>query len=231
MQLIQRDTLIFATMFVYGPTGASTWYVATLYPTATANTWAGSLIATTGPWFGTVPFNPANVTGTEVGLMTWTATSVASGTLTYAVNGTSVTKNAVRETIATDNFAGTYLGGVHAFISSCANAALDGVFDTAGQLKLAQSGSAISIQTKSITGATAGATCSYAGTLKQTGLAAEIVNGTFSCSTGDAGTFGASELQVTAYGISGRVVDYYTTPAGCTSSGWIGGARSSTTFF
>src|SRR5438270_9660713 len=70
IQLVQRGSVIFATMFVYGPSGAPTWYVATMDSTDGA-TWTGDLLATTGPYFATVPFNPLSVTVTKVGTMTW----------------------------------------------------------------------------------------------------------------------------------------------------------------
>src|SRR5215469_245712 len=113
MQLVQRGNTIFATLFVYGQNGAPTWYVATMVPTGTASQWSGDLYATTGPWFGTVPFNPADVVATKVGTMTWTQQTAATGTLNYVVNGTAVTKNVVRQTLVFDDFSGTYLGAAH----------------------------------------------------------------------------------------------------------------------
>ena len=92
MQLVQRGATIFATIFVYGPTEAPTWYTATLNPTAISLTWTGTLYATTGPWFGTVPFDPASVTLTPVGTMTWNESYVDLGTVSYTVNGVPVTK-------------------------------------------------------------------------------------------------------------------------------------------
>src|SRR5437867_10196852 len=79
IQLVQRGSVIFGTMFVYGPSNTPTWYVATMQ-FAGNFTWTGDLYATTGPYFGTVPFNPANVVATKVGTMTWTQTSVTTGT-------------------------------------------------------------------------------------------------------------------------------------------------------
>src|SRR5436190_18901396 len=70
-QLVQRNSTIFATMFVYGPTGAPTWYVATMVPTGGPFIWSGDLYTTTGPWFGAVPYNPALFTARKVGTMTW----------------------------------------------------------------------------------------------------------------------------------------------------------------
>ncbi|HSS27803.1 MAG TPA: hypothetical protein VLL50_07585, partial [Usitatibacter sp.] len=60
MQLVQRDNTIFATLFVYGQNNQPTWYVSTMQHSASL-TWTGPLYATTGPWFGTVPFNANNV--------------------------------------------------------------------------------------------------------------------------------------------------------------------------
>src|SRR5271168_5376017 len=113
MQLVQRGSVIFATLFVYGPTGSPTWYTATLYPTGNNLTWTGALDATTGPYFETTPFNPANVVRTNVGTMTWIAQTVDTGTLQYVVNGVGVTKNVERETLAVDDFNGVYLGAFH----------------------------------------------------------------------------------------------------------------------
>src|SRR5271163_405622 len=66
MQLVQRGSVIFATLFVYGPSGAPTWYTATMDFTSNL-TWTGTLYATTGPYFATVPFDPALVELTPVG--------------------------------------------------------------------------------------------------------------------------------------------------------------------
>src|SRR6266403_561727 len=84
IQLVQRGSVIFATMFVYGPSNTPTWYVATMQ-FAGNFTWTGDLNATTGPYFGTVPFNPANVVATKVGTMTGVAPPVEPGTLNYDV--------------------------------------------------------------------------------------------------------------------------------------------------
>jgi hypothetical protein len=120
MQLVQRGTVIFATMFVYDQTNIPFWYSATLN-TAGQFTWSGDLLATTGAWFGTVPFNSATVTRTKVGTMTWQAQTTDAGTLTYNVGGVIVTKNLVRQPLVLDNFSGPYGGGIHQTISGCFN--------------------------------------------------------------------------------------------------------------
>src|SRR2546423_1535665 len=65
IQLVQRGSVIFATIFIYGPSNTPTWYVATLQFAGNL-TWTGDLFATTGPYFGTVPFNSATVVATKV---------------------------------------------------------------------------------------------------------------------------------------------------------------------
>src|SRR5271168_1538879 len=52
IQLVQRGTVIFATLFVYGPSGQPTWYTATM-DNVSGFTWTGTLYATTGTYFGT----------------------------------------------------------------------------------------------------------------------------------------------------------------------------------
>ena len=110
---MHRGSVVFATLFVYDINGNPTWYVATMQYTGSSFTWSGDLYATTGPYFGTMPFNPANVIATKVGTMTWAAQTVNTGTLTYNVNGVTVVKNIVRETLVNDDFSGHFGGGFH----------------------------------------------------------------------------------------------------------------------
>lgn len=53
IQLVQRGSVIFATMFVYDSLSVPHWYSATLN-SLSGLTWSGNLIATTGPFYGTV---------------------------------------------------------------------------------------------------------------------------------------------------------------------------------
>ena len=109
IQFIQEENTIFATLFAYGPDGKPTWYSAILFHVGFL-TWSGDLFATTGPWFGTVPFIPATVTRTNVGTMSFNAPFVNQGTLTYIVNGVAVTKQIQRQTLVTQSFSGVYTG-------------------------------------------------------------------------------------------------------------------------
>ena len=102
VQLVQRGSDIFATLFVYDQNGNPTWYTATMDYTSNL-TWTGTLYATTnGTYFGS-PWNPATLIVTPVGTMTWQAPLVSGGILTYVVNGATVVKNVVRQTLVLDD--------------------------------------------------------------------------------------------------------------------------------
>jgi hypothetical protein len=91
IQFVQRGSVIFATIFVYGPTNVPIWYTATLNSVGSF-VWTGDLYLTSGPWFAATPFDPNAVGLRRVGPMTWNATTTTTGTLTYVVDGVPVTK-------------------------------------------------------------------------------------------------------------------------------------------
>src|SRR5271170_4988001 len=127
MQLVQRGSVIFATIFVYDLGEAPIWYTATLDNTSNL-TWTGQLIATSGTYFG-VPWIPLQLTQSPVGTMTWSAPLVNGGTLTYVVNGVTVVKNVIRQSLVLDDYNGHYAGYAHRVITGCTLASNNGTFD------------------------------------------------------------------------------------------------------
>jgi hypothetical protein len=95
----QGDT-IFATWFTYDLSGTGNWLVMTA-PKIAPNTYAGTLYATTGPPFNSVPFNPANVTATAEGTATLAFTDGNNGSFSYVIGSTSQTKAITREVFGT----------------------------------------------------------------------------------------------------------------------------------
>jgi hypothetical protein len=91
-----QGDIIFASWFTYDLTGKGWWLVMTAPKTA-PNTYSGALYQTTGPPFNAVPFNPMQVTPTQVGTGTLTFSDANNGTFAYTVNGISQTKNITRE--------------------------------------------------------------------------------------------------------------------------------------
>ena len=224
MQLVQRGSVIFATLYVYGPAGEPNWYTATLDYTSNL-TWTGTLYTTTGPYFATIPFNPMLVGYTPVGMLTWAAQSVETGTLTYSVNGTTVVKNVVRQPLVLDDFSGHYAGGFHRVLTGCVNTMLNGTTDVMGTIELTQNGTAVTIlETLPATGAS----CTYTGNLSEAGQMGAVQQLGFTCIDGTGGTGSFDGMQVTQFGITGSFAATYTNPQGCQSSGWFGGFRGTT---
>ena len=220
IQLVQRNSTIFATMFVYDQSDAATWYVATMV--ATGLTWTGDLYATKGPWFGAVPFDSNAVSATKVGTMTWTAATVLTGALTYTVNGMQVTKNVQREYIALDDFQGDYGGNWHQVSTDCSDPTQNGTKDLPTAIAIRQSGSSIVLATVDENFKR----CTYTGPLSQGGQMG-CSSGSFTCTDNTQGTFSFCEMQVNVSGFTTRF-DEHAAPGGCTTTGWFGGGRGTT---
>lgn len=227
IQLVQRGSVIFGTLFVYGPTGQPTWYTATMDFTS-GSTWTGDLIATTGSYFE-APWNPAALTIATVGTMTWTAQTVDTGVLTYVVNGVTVVKNITRQVLVFDDFSGVFGGAIQETVTGCANATLNGPATLAGGWVIAQASAAISIQSEFqnvLNASGALITCTYTGTLSQAGQMGALGPVPFNCSDGSTGSITFAELQVTPYAISGSFLASYSNPPGCRTSGGFGGGKA-----
>ena len=221
-QIVQRDSVIFVTMYVYDPTHIPIWYTATLNYLGNF-VWTGDLYLTNGPWFGTVPFNPNAVGYRKVGSMTWTAPTITAGTVRYDVDGVFVVKNATRLLLRYDDFSGHYGGLIHTTATGCLNPALNGTAESIGILNIAQNVQSIAIGVFPTTGGS----CSYGGTLTQAGQMG-AVNGSYVCSDGETGSFQIFEMQVNITGVTGRFAAASNTLAGCRENGWFGGINVTT---
>jgi hypothetical protein len=218
VQLVQRGSVIFATLFVYGPNGEPTWYTATMNYGANLM-WSGALYATTGTYFATVPFNPATVERTNVGTMTWAAATVDTGTLTYVVNGVAVTKDVVRQTLVVDDYSGTYLGAFHITTTQCTDPSSNGSADyPTATFVVTQNGSAVGLTLTALT------TFTVTGTLTQSGQFG-TVTGTYSGSSGINGNATVSAMNVQLNSLTANLA-LNSTNLGCQSVGYLAGMRS-----
>jgi hypothetical protein len=184
-------------------------------------TWTGDLLATTGPWFGTVPFDPTRVTVRKVGTMTWTPQGLTAGTLSYGVDGVDVTKNVVRQTLVLDDYSGTYLGAFHAAISNCSDPTGNGTGDVPfTTFTVTQSGASISIQF-AVPGF---GSQTISGNASQDGQFGSA-SGTFSDTTGDSGTASLTGLNVQTNSLAGSFVQD-SAKEGCHIVGYFAGIRT-----
>jgi serine protease len=90
----QQNAVLFATLFTYDLSGKPLWLVMSNgVRQADGSSFAGDLYQTTGPAFNANPFTPINAGNvTKVGTMSAVFSGISAATLSYSVNGTSVTK-------------------------------------------------------------------------------------------------------------------------------------------
>jgi hypothetical protein len=221
IQLVQRGSVIFATLFVYDQNGNPTWYTATMAYTANL-TWTGTLYTTTnGTYFGS-PWNPATLTVTPVGTMTWSAQTVDTGTLTYVVNGVPVTKNVIRQALAFDDYSGIYVGAMHIAITGCTDPSNDTPpGDVPSTLiTVTQIGQSITIAI-SLAGATA---VTISGTLSQSGQFGSVL-GTYAAPAREVGNASVSAMNVQATALAASF-SLSSTNLGCQDTGYFVVMRS-----
>ena len=211
---LQSD-VAFLTFFVYDSNRNPVWYTAAAHFSPATSGWTGDLIATKGAWFGGAY---SNYTARKAGTVTFAVSQLNQATLTYTVDGVTVSKAVQRQTWANENFTGDYLGGYSVNNTNCSGAVQNGVEEAGGLVTVVHNGSAIAM-----TAATALSTCTYSGTYTQTGKLGRV-SGNYTCSNEIQGGFAMAELTPTVSGFTGRLVGQNQF---CQFSGQFGGVRRS----
>jgi hypothetical protein len=200
-----QQNFMFATFFIYRADGTPYWVTGQLQKVGTAGlvtfpqAFTGPVYETHGPSFGG-PFDPSLVTIQPVGTATFTASGANAATLQYSINGTNVSKTVERQTLSLINYSGQFQGGLVTTLSQCSVPANNGVtVAQTGNVTITQSGSSITLfaQLQS-------ENCTFTGTYSQTGSIG-AVNGTYTCTAGEAGPFSMFDMQWTAYGVSAGI--------------------------
>ena len=95
----QQGDIVFATLFDYDLDGTPMWlFMSNGARQGGADTFAGALLRSVGPPFNANPFTPIGAANlTAVGTMTIAFATPDTAQLTYTVNGTTVTKQIVRQ--------------------------------------------------------------------------------------------------------------------------------------
>lgn len=218
VNIIHQNNVLFMTFFIYGTGGNPGWYVApdVEYQGQSGGSlvYTGALYATTGTSFA-APWNANQLNVRQAGTVTLTAISITHATLSYSIDGATVTKNIVRQTWRTNSIAGSYIGASIGTYSGCALGA-NGYLEEPSSIVVIQSGALVTI---SAVGQSA--SCTYAGQYGQDGRMGSM-SGTYSCTNGANGAFQASEIEA---GISGFTARATALSGSCTWSGRIGGLR------
>src|SRR5438445_2152594 len=213
MNIADQGGTMFITMFVFGTDGQPTWYVGTVLFQFTdslgVNVYTGSWYRVTGPYYG-VSFNPSLVNASQVGTVTYRATNVNEGQITYNVGATTVTKNVQRQPLQNNPYIyGSFRGAITSTTSGCAN-----FHNAAESFGLAITGSP---SQTTMTFTLSGNTCTVSGPYIQAGRMG-LVNGTLTCTGGSvAGSELVFEIEASNFVVTGRFVSNYTGSIGACS--------------
>jgi hypothetical protein len=209
------DTL-FVSLFIYGPTNQPVWYFASgATQVGTSSNFTGTLYQTTGPYFGAGSF-PGLTSLVSVGTLTFTASGPNAATLTYSVNGVTVTKAITRNTFRTENIAGTYIGGSMGTWSNCGNTR-NGYVEAAANYTVSHDGTSVQIREEG-----SNFQCNYTGAYTQTGRYGVIAGGGL-CTDGINQTFTATEVAVSRDALTMKL--NVNQIGGCSFAGRLGGMR------
>lgn len=207
--VVQSDTFMFVTFFIYGADDKPTWYTAEL--TWGGVRYAGGLYATQGTFWAN-PWNPAeHPAAQQVGIASFQpdALDAYHATLTYAVNGIgSVSKRVVRQSLTQIAIGGSYLGAQSGSYSGCS---ASGPYTDKYTLTVSQSAGAATLTFTY----DSGAMCTISGALQQYGQLFDMPGASYACTGSLVFTTTASvyELKATAQGFEGRLTANL--PSGC----------------
>ena len=163
---------------------------------------------------------------TQVGTASFQGSAVPEdyfhATLTYTVNGVTVTKTIQRQTLTAFALSGSYSGSIAGSVSSCANVANNGNVNGRFSLTLAQVGEVSATLTFNFVDTThSGMVCTLNGPLTHYGGLYTITGAQYACSAGgfSPGTVVSAALNLldqTGQGVEGKWTA--TTSAGCSQT-------------
>lgn len=133
----QQQNSIFATFYIFGPSGAPVWYTA-LLTRSFGETFTGQVFVSTGTWFGAPWITPPPAAA--VGNATFIATTPYRGTLSYTIDSVPASKTIERFAFLRVSVDGTYLGAAGGtYTGSCPSGTPPTFIDTR-QFVVSQSG-------------------------------------------------------------------------------------------
>ena len=209
VNLVQSDAFMFATFFVYGPSGQPTWYTAQMTWDQPQLAFVGPLYTTTGTGV-TFPWVPGNFSARSVGNATFRPTqggiSVSyRGTLTYKFDDTGLTftKSIERQTLTSIDLAGSgiFTGGQYGEYYDCTASTDNNTYTDAFDLEVTQTGRNLHMEFTY----SSGFSCTLSGALEQYGSLHRINGAAYRCSDGLNTTATVYDLKSGSLGIEGRL--------------------------
>lgn len=202
VNLVQSDTFMFATFFVFGQGGTPTWYTGQLNRDG-AGKWSGALYASTGTYFA-APWVTSGSSTTAAGTVSFepASGSATAGTLVYTVNGVgTVTKSIQRQTLTRIPLGGLYAGGQTGTYSGCSNGSSNGDYVDRYDLDVTHlSGGTATFRFRYTTGLV----CTLSGAIEQDGQLYRMPSAAYACSNGLDTSAVVYEIKATGQGVEGR---------------------------
>ena len=201
VNIAQQGSTLFITFLIHGVDSNPMWVTGLLSKTGQSTSgepiFTGDMTMTTGPYYGG-RFDESSVTHRKAGTVSFSPGDAVSGTLTYTIDGVSVSKAVVRQTLVNDDLSGNYFG-VRSLLFNCPPDNV-GATTSTSQGTISQSGTRFQYQ-ETEDGQDA---CTWTGTWTQQGVLGHV-DGTVSCSNGMNGTFEMSEVASSPLAVSGRL--------------------------
>jgi hypothetical protein len=202
--IVQQDDISVITLFVYGPNGEPTWYVA---PQARVlgltnrglPVVSGTLYKARGPWFGG-NYDASKLQMERVGEVSVEPTNTKDAVFRYQIDGTSVAKAVTRQTWRPaydieimNQYAGSLLGTRR---------------EIGKATRAVRAHGTVEFTTENNIGAVSfpigGVRCELVGPIARAGKFASI-SGDYGCSNGETGRGELSEIEITRNGFNARL--------------------------
>ena len=197
VNVVQSNSFLFITFFIYGADGKPTWFTGQVTQDASGN-FNGTLYSTTGtyyilPWAGSA--------GAVAGTVSFQPVSPSIARLIYTVNGVgTVTKTIQRQTLTAITVGGTYSGAQSGTYSGCTTSTTNGPYRDFFDLQVTQ------LTNSSVTFAFSytNLSCTFSGTLQQHGQLYSVPGASYQCGSDPTFSANLTEIKATAQGIEGR---------------------------
>jgi hypothetical protein len=213
---------------VYGNDNQPHWYVASAVRTvgASQTQFTGALYSTVGnpP---TVPWSPSAHSFTQVGNITFNFQSIGTGTMTYTLNNTPVTKSIQRQTWASQVLTGNYIGGLTAQATNCTGGVANGPILIVDELTVDhRSPFSPSFRVDFTNSVGQRGVCIFSGNYTQEGRLGRS-SGTYSCQIDNTtnapfGSYTMTEIEASMNGITARFTG---NSQNCAWNGFFGGIK------
>jgi hypothetical protein len=202
VNVVQSDSFLFITFFIYGADGKPTWYTAELRQDSSGN-FNGPLLSTTGTSFA-LPWVPAQLGNTQVGTASFQPTGPYTAKLIYTLTSgpilATVTKTIQRQNLTAITVGGVYSGGQSGTYSGCTMGTSNVSYRDFFDLQVTQ----LTDGTVTFAFAYTNVSCTFSGTLEQHGQLYSVPVASYECTDGLKTSASMTQIKATAQGVEGQ---------------------------